>query len=85
MAELQQRVAGRRDADAAADAVEHRLTQFLLEQKNLAADGGLRYPQLLASCGERPGVRYGADDLELPEVHAVGYISSAHGGKEIHK
>ena len=83
--ELQQRLARGRDADAAADAVEHRIAQLLFEQQNLAADGRLRYTQPLAGCGERPGVCDGADDLELPQVHAAGYMRSSHGYKEIDK
>ena len=71
MAQLQQRFAGRRDADAPADAMEDRLAELVLEQQDLAADGRLRDVQLLAGGGERAGVGDGADDLELPEVHAV--------------
>ncbi len=39
--ELQQRFAGGRDADTAADPVEDRFAELLLEQKDLPADGRL--------------------------------------------
>ena len=79
MAQLEQRFAGRRDADAAADAMEDRLAELVLEQQDLPADRRLRDVQLLAGGGERSGVGDGADDLELPQVHASAYICSAHG------
>jgi hypothetical protein len=41
MAQLQERFARRSDADAPADAMEDRLAKFVLEQQDLAADGGL--------------------------------------------
>ena len=69
VAQLEQRFAGGRDADAAPDAVKHRLAELLFEQQNLAADGRLRDAQLLAGGRERSGVGDGADDLELPQVH----------------
>src|SRR5687768_5719110 len=34
--------------------------------------------QLLARCGEGPGVGNRADDLELAEIHASGYICRPH-------
>src|SRR6185369_16251529 len=75
MAQLQERFARRRNADASSDAMEDRLAEFVLEQQDLAADGGLRDVQLFARGGERAGVGDRADDLELPEVHAVSIHS----------
>ena len=82
--QLEQRFAGRRDADAAADAVEDRLAELLLEQEDLAADRRLRDVQLLAGGRERSGVGDRADDLELPQIHAPQrYMRSAHGFNRI--
>ncbi len=53
-----------------ADAVEHGFAELLLEQQDLTADRRLRHAQSFAGGGERPGVGDGADDLELPQVHA---------------
>ena len=74
VAQLEQRLAGRRNPDAPADAVKHRLTELFLEQQNLTADGGLRDVELFAGGGEGPGVGDGADDLELPQIHGSAYM-----------
>src|SRR5678815_4318491 len=55
--------------------MEDRLSQFVLEQQDLAADGRLRDVQLFARGGERAAVGDRANDLELPEVHAVSIHS----------
>ena len=68
--ELQQRLAGRRDADAPADAQEDRLVQLFLEQEDLPADRRLRDVQPFAGSGEGAGLGDGADDLQLAQVHA---------------
>ena len=78
VAQLEQRFAGRRDADAAADAVEDRLAELVLEQQDLAADGRLGDVQLFAGGRERAGVGDGADDFELPQVHASAYMRTRH-------
>ena len=70
MRQLQQRVAGRSDPDAAADAEKDRLLQLFFEQQDLAADRRLRDVQLVAGGGERAGLGDGANDLELTKVHA---------------
>ena len=68
--ELQQRFAGRRDADAPADAQEDGLVQLFFEQQDLPADRRLRHVQPFAGSGEGAGFGDGADDFELPEIHA---------------
>src|SRR4051812_20087537 len=70
MTELQQRLAGWRDADAAADAVKHRFAELVFEEEDLPADGRLGHVQLRTGGGEGAAVRDGADDLELAEIHA---------------
>ena len=75
MAQLQQRLAGRRDPDAPADAMKDRLAELVLEQQDLTADGGLGDVQLFARRGERAAVGDGADDFELTQVHAVSIHS----------
>src|SRR5688572_10481841 len=74
MTELEERLAGRRDADAPPDAVEDRLAELLLEEQNLAADRRLRDVQLLAGGGERAGVGDSPDDLQLPQIHGVSIL-----------
>ena len=69
--ELQQRFAGRRDADAAPDAQEDRLLQLVFEQQDLPADRRLRDVQLVAGGGERASLGNGANDFELAKVHAI--------------
>jgi hypothetical protein len=69
MTQLQQRFACRRDADATPDAMKDGFAELLFEQKDLTADRRLRDVQLGAGRGERAGIRNGADDLELPEIH----------------
>ena len=76
VAQLQQRFAGRRDADAPADAMEDRLAELVFEQQDLPADGRLRDVQLLARRRERAGFGDGADDFELPQIHwSEAYIT----------
>ena len=74
VAQLEQRFAGRRDADAAADAMKDRLAELLFEQQDLAADGRLRDVQLFAGGRERAGIGDRADDFELPQIHASAYM-----------
>jgi hypothetical protein len=69
VAQPQQRFAGRRDANLPPDAMEHRFAEFVFEQQDLAADGGLRDVELVACRRERARVSDGADDFELPQVH----------------
>ena len=79
VAQLQERFASGRDADAPADAVEDRLAELLLEQQDLPADRRLRDVQLFAGGGERAGVGDGADDFELPKIHCFeAYITHTH-------
>ena len=70
LAEAEQRGAGGRDPDLAAEPEEQLLLQLLFEQQDLAADGGLREVQLLAGAGERSRLRDRAQYLELSQVHA---------------
>ena len=72
MTELQERFARRRDADAPADAQEHRLVELFLEQQDLPADRRLRHVQPLAGRREGAGFGDGPDDLELAQVHSAG-------------
>ena len=74
VAQLEQRLAGRRDADAPADAMEDRLAELVFEQQDLAADGRLGDVQLFAGGRERAGFGNGADDFELPEIHESAYM-----------
>src|ERR1044072_5051753 len=71
MAQLQQRFAGGRDPDASADAVEDRLAEFVLEEQDLPADGGLRHVQLGSRRRKGAGIRDRADDLELTQIHGL--------------
>src|SRR5205823_1168707 len=72
--QLQQRFACRGNSNAPADAMKDRFAEFLFEQQDLAADRRLRDVELLARGGEGAGVGYGADDFELPKVHASKLI-----------
>jgi hypothetical protein len=77
---LEERLAGWRDANPAADPMKNGLTELVFEQQDLAADGRLRDVQLLTRSREGAGFGDGPDDLELPEVHASsGYICRTHG------
>jgi hypothetical protein len=69
MAELHERFACRRDADAPAHAQEHRLVHLLLEEKNLPADGRLRHVQLPPGARERSGFGHRLNDFQLPQIH----------------
>ena len=71
LAEAEERRSGRRDPDLASEPQEQLLLQLLFEQEDLPADGRLGEMELLAGAGERSGVGDGAQDLELPKVHAV--------------
>src|SRR6188768_682889 len=75
MTQLQQRLTGRGDADATSDAMEDRFAELILEQQDLAADGGLRNMQLFARRRERTAVGDGANDFELTQVHDVSIHS----------
>ena len=68
--QLQERFTRGRDADAPADAMEDRLAELFFEQQNLPADRRLRDVKLFARGGEGAGVGDGADDLQLPQIHA---------------
>jgi hypothetical protein len=70
VAEPEQLLAGRRDANLPADPEEQRLVELVFEQQNLTADGGLGEVEVPARAGEGASLRDGAEDLELPEVHA---------------
>src|SRR4051812_25619759 len=74
MTELEQRFAGRGDADPASDAMKHRLAQLVLEQEDLTTDRRLRDVQLGTRGRERAAVGNGTDDLELAEIHAFQLI-----------
>ncbi len=50
-------------------AVEQGNLQFLLQRRNLAADGGLGQAQCLARMGEGPGLGGHVKNLELVPVH----------------
>ena len=76
--ELEQRFAGRRDADAPADAQEDGLVQLLFEQQDLPADRRLRHVQPFAGSGEGAGFGDGADDLELAKIQAQWVSSVLH-------
>ena len=76
VAQLEQRFACGRDADAPADPQEHRLAEFVLEQQNLPADRRLRDVQFLPGSGERAGLGDGPDDLELAKVQSLQDTSS---------
>ena len=52
VAQLQQHLAGGGDLDAAAEAHEQPFVKFVLEEEDLAADGGLRHVQACAGPGE---------------------------------
>ena len=69
VAELEQRFAGGGDLHAAPQPHEQPLVELVLEQQNLAADGGLRHVQAGPGRRERPRFRDGLDDFELPEIH----------------
>jgi hypothetical protein len=79
MTQLQQRLARRCDADATPDAMKDRLAELVFEEQDLTADGGLGDVKLLTRSREGSGVGDGADDLELPKIHASAYIRNAHG------
>ena len=84
LAEAEQRGAGRRDADLAAEAEEQLLLQLLFEQQDLAADGRLRQVQLLPGARERARLRDRAKNLQLSQVHdtpprTAAILSSARG------
>ena len=65
MAELQQRLAGGGDLDAAAEPDEQPLVELVLEQQDLPADRRLRDVQLGAGAGEGAGFGDGPDDFQL--------------------
>ena len=69
MAQLQQRFAGRRDLDAAAEPDEQRLLEFFFEQQDLTADRRLRDVQPRAGGGERTALGNRAQDFELSQIH----------------
>ena len=50
--QLQQGLAGRRNADAAADTQKYRLLQLIFEQENLPADGRLGHVEFVSGRGE---------------------------------
>ena len=75
VAQLEQRFAGRRDPDAPADPVKHRLAKLLLEQQDLPADGRLGYVKFFARGGERAAVSDRPDDFQLAQVHAASIHS----------
>ena len=87
LAEAEQRGAGRRDADLAAEPEEQLLLQLLFEQQDLAADGRLRQVQLLPGARERAGLRDRAQYLQLSQVHAsppctAAILSSCAAGRQ---
>ena len=78
MTQLEQRLAGRGDPDAPADAVKDRLAELVLEDQNLPADRGLRDVQLLPGGSKGAGLSNGSNDFELPEIHESAYMCLAH-------
>src|SRR5262245_12780609 len=79
MTQLEQRLSGGSDPDSPADPVKHRLTELVLENENLPADGGLGDVKLVAGRGKGAGLSDGPNDFELPEVHMwSAYMCSAH-------
>ena len=74
VAQLQEGLTGSGDPDTPADSVKHRLAELLLEQQDLPADCRLRHVKLLARRREGARIGDGADDLQLPQVHASAYI-----------
>ena len=68
--QLQERFTRGRDADTPANPMEDGLAELFLEKKNLPADGRLRDVELFTCGGEGAGVGDGADDLQLPQIHA---------------
>src|SRR5688572_3994027 len=87
MTELEERFAGRRNADAPADTQEHRLLELVFEEENLPADRRLRDVELVAGGGERPRFGDGSYDFQLSKIHDPlpkrirGYISWRDGFK----
>ena len=81
MAQLEQRLADRRDLDAPAEPDEQRLLELLLEQQDLPADGRLGDVQARAGRGEGPAFGDRAQDFELSQIHK--YVLPPEGGSYI--
>jgi hypothetical protein len=69
VAELQERLAGRRYLYLTAEPQEQRFVQFFLEEQDLPADRRLRDVQPCSGPGERARVRDRPDDFKLSEIH----------------
>ena len=77
MAELHERLGGRRHAHLPAHAQKQRLPELVFEEQNLAADRRLRDVQLPSACAEGSGLRNRLKDFELPEIHDQTAVESA--------
>ena len=69
VAQLQQRLADRRDLDAPPEPDEQRLLELFLEQQDLSADRRLGDMQAGARRGEGPAFGDRSQDFELSQIH----------------
>src|SRR5215210_3211398 len=67
VAQLHERIAGRRNPNPAPYSQEDALIQLVFEQQHLAADSRLRYTEFPARAGKRAGLGYGLHDFKLAQ------------------